>query len=115
MANGKGAAEGNGGATGDVASRLPSRWQGPCALPDWWANSGSRGGGGGGAVALPPLGPQGAQRGPLEEEEEAAVERWASTPWAATFDLATVPYLVDAKLLVKHRQLQVGARCQGDD
>ena len=95
----------------DLSSHLPSRWEGPCSLPDWWeGRGGSFVGNGAGAVALAPASrrPQPGRLGAGDGEvEDAEVEHWASTPWASTFDLASVPYLVDAKLLVKQRQLQV--------
>ena len=51
--------------------------------------------------------PEGRGGGGVVDDDEVEVERWASTPWAATFDLASVPYLVDANLLAKQRHLQV--------
>ena len=89
-----------------VARRLPQRYDALGSLRDWW--SAEEGGSGSGAV----------QRGTAVQQREAvqAQQRWrepgAAVPWAAMFDLAAVPYLVDTELLVKQRQLQVGYLCE---
>ena len=87
-----------------VARRLPQRYDALGSLQDWWS---AEGGGGGGAV----------QRGTaVQREAVQSQQQWrepgAAVPWAAMFDLAAVPYLVDTELLVKQRQLQVGYLCE---
>ena len=109
--NDDGAADGPAGGSGTCDGRagdvpplykLPGRDVGAGALMDWWRLHEAPG----------PYGPNPRENGGASEE---APGRWTPSdhlgspgvPWAATFDLSTLPYLVDTDMLVKQRQLQV--------